>query len=268
MPLPILHSTHEATPEDLLRFYLRTELHWSEQLAQETELDVGTALVNAELSGLGEANRVLSAALPEEMSPPQAVAQVETHFAAAGARCQAWMMNPSATASRADLLAQHLLSCGYRRVFTDLYCLAGSPRVPIREVGGLHIIPARASFRHTSQLARQEAQELSKPHWEQAVLDHLDDQHTDALLALKDDQSSAAVSVLAVGELGAIHNLYVSPSLRRAGLGRTMLSRALEICARSVFRYVFAQIAPGNPAAELFRSAGFGKIGAVVSYEV
>ena len=95
MPLPILHAAQQATPADLLRLFLQTELHWSGQLATETALDVGTALANGELAGLSEGNRLLSAALPAEMSPQQAVAQVQGHFAAAGAACLSWTMNPS-----------------------------------------------------------------------------------------------------------------------------------------------------------------------------
>jgi ribosomal-protein-alanine N-acetyltransferase len=96
---------------------------------------------------------------------------------------------------------------------------------------------------------------------------HLDDPHWDALLALKDGTAVATLGVLAVGEIGRIEQVFVSPEHRRRGIGRTMMSRALEICARSLFKHVFLSCDGDNtPAIALYKELGFTKIGEIVSY--
>jgi ribosomal protein S18 acetylase RimI-like enzyme len=96
---------------------------------------------------------------------------------------------------------------------------------------------------------------------------HLDDPHWDALLALREGTAVAAVGVLAVGDVGTIDELYVAKDHRRQGIGRTMMGRALEICARSLFRNVMLSVPPENEAAQvLYRGLGFRKVGEVMSY--
>ena len=96
---------------------------------------------------------------------------------------------------------------------------------------------------------------------------HLDDPHWDALLALRDGQPVAHIGVLAVGEIGRIQGVYVAKSHRGRGLGSLMMSRVLEICARSLFKHVMLSVSPSNAAAiELYRRFGFQKIGQITSY--
>src|SRR5438067_1819420 len=83
-------------------------------------------------------------------------------------------------------------------------------------------------------------------HLVEAAMAHLDDPHYDALLALKDGQAVAKVGVLAVGEIGRIEPMFVAESSRRQGIGRAMMLRALEICARSLFKHVFLSCMPDN----------------------
>ena len=96
---------------------------------------------------------------------------------------------------------------------------------------------------------------------------HLDDPHWDALIALKDGTAVARAGVLAVGEVGLVEHVFVSPRFRRQGIGRTMMSRALEICARSLFKHILLGVAADNaPAVGLYRPLGFGRVGQSVSY--
>ena len=54
---------------------------------------------------------------------------------------------------------------------------------------------------------------------------------------------------------------------RRQGVGRTLMSRALEICARSLVKHVMLSVEPGNVAAQaLYARIGLRKIGEIVSY--
>ena len=74
-------------------------------------------------------------------------------------------------------------------------------------------------------------------------------------------------AVLTVGELGCIETLFVHPARRGQGIGRTLMSRALEICARALFRHVFIAVDPANaPAVGLYEKVGFRRVGAFVAY--
>src|SRR3954464_11550108 len=95
MPLPILHS-NDASPETLVRLFHKTETHWTQHLAEETQLDIGSAFVNAAFPKIKDANRVLSASLPDGVSPGDAIQSVNEHYAKNGTICLMWVMNPSA----------------------------------------------------------------------------------------------------------------------------------------------------------------------------
>jgi len=144
----------------------------------------------------------------------------------------------------------------------------GAPTSPIVEVGNLQIIPARASFAHTRRLIEESAADWN--HADQIAdveILHLDDPHTDALLALRDGRPVAYVAVLSVGDVGAGNDLFVAKDFRGQGIGRTMVSRALEICARSQFRHVFLHVRPElKQAIQLYEACGFRKIGDAVAY--
>jgi GNAT superfamily N-acetyltransferase len=270
MPLPILHTTSQATPETLIRLFHKTEHHWSEHLGEETQLDAGSAFHNAQFPKVQDANRMFDAAIPENAILDQVFQSVDSHYAAHGLKCLSWVMNPSANESQKTPLIDALLSRGFQAHREDILYLQHMPRTAVQEVGGLKIIPARASFRHARDLSEKmvanRAPELAGQLIE-ASLSHLDDPHYDSLLALKDGTAIAKVGVLAVGEVGRIEPLFVAETHRRQGIGRTMMSRALEICARSLFKHIFLSCNTNNePAQSLYRTLGFVKIGEIVSY--
>jgi ribosomal protein S18 acetylase RimI-like enzyme len=263
MPLPILQSHHSASSEDLLRYFQKLELHWGRHVGEETQLDVGTALVNPQLPEVWDANRVIGAALPEGVSPEQAYAEVEEHFASARGRCCTWAMAVGAPEAQTKPMVEYLLSRGWRDCGFDVMYLTQPPRGTIVEESDLKIIPARASFRHVRDLAIE---------WQGAsgadtAEMHLDDPHVDALIALKDGRAAAYVAVLSVGEIGGIQDIYVAKEFQRQGIGRTMMSRAMEICARSLFRHVLVGVGPENAAAvKLYEKFGFARLGRYVQY--
>jgi GNAT superfamily N-acetyltransferase len=267
MSLPILPSRPVASTADLIRFYCRTNLQWCQQIAEQTALEVGTALVNASLPEVWDANVVFDAAIPDGVSAIDAAGEAEAHFSASGSRLCKWVPNVSAPPERTTALVEHLQAHGFARRTYDIMHLAGQPAGAVREVAGLRIIPARASFRHARELAAEASAPIT-PQLVDALIAHLEDPQTDGLLALKDGNVPAAyTTVLTVGEMGCITELFVTSSLRRQGIGRTMMSRALEICARSLFKHVFLSCEPTNSGAiALYRQLGFEKIGDFVCY--
>src|SRR4051812_24513518 len=269
-PLPILHVTHAPTPDALVRYLLQTEYRWTEHLAEAEQIDAGAAFANPELSLVRDANRIFNAKLPEHTTPEEVIKQVEAHYAERGVRCQAWLIDVSAPPARTEPLVALLQSRGHRPMVEDILYLEHLPRHVVTEVPGVKIIPERASYRHSRQLAEESTAHRPRDLAQQMIeasLSHLDDPHYDALLALREGVAVASVGVLAAGEVGRIEPLYVAAAHRRQGLGRTMMSRALEICARSLFKHIFLTCLPDNtPAQALYASLGFRKIGEMVAY--
>jgi ribosomal protein S18 acetylase RimI-like enzyme len=270
MPLPVINARYDRSEFDLVRLFHKTGTMWAQHLAEPEQLDVGTAYANSSLARVWDANQVRDVALPPDLSPAQALELVAGHFNEQGSRCAAWVTNPSAPREQTAPLVDHLLATGHSRRDEDILYLRRMPEGPIAQASNLRIIPARASYRHSRTLALEAANECWPDVADQlaeAAVAHLDDPHFDALVALRDDRAVASVGVLAVGELGLVENLYVSAEFRRQGIGRTMMSRALEICARSLFRHVFLSLAPPNDAAmTLYRKLGFEPIGQYTRY--
>lgn len=263
--LPILKTAFVADQSDLLRFFHKIELEWARALGEETILGCDTVIVNPQLSEICEANSVFDAALAPGVSAEVVFDQVRHHFAASGSACRRWLLNPSVSHDQITPLVEHLLQHGYQQTACNVLHLPRLPRTPIIETAGLQIIPARAGYRLLRDLMEEMAE--NAPQRIEAALLHLDDPHFDALLALKDGVAVAVVGVLIVGELAGIRWLFVSEPYRRQGIGRTMMSRALEICVRSLSRYVLVGVNPsGEPANHLFKELGFEKIGQIVAY--
>ncbi len=268
MPLPIL-KTSFASHETLIRYFHKTELEWSRHLGEETQLDVGTAIHNPQLPNTWMANRILEAQLPVNISADAAMRMVQDHFTQHGSTCWQWIMNPSADPAHVAPLVEHLLANGHTRESADIMHMEQLPANAIAvRAEGLTIIPARASFKHARQLMEEWSAQWSTPELADAAMMHLDDPHYDALLALKDGVPVAHVGVLAIGEIGLVEQVYVASAFRGQGIATTMMSRAVEICARSLFKHIFLTVAPGNnPALKVYQKFGFRKIGECVAYQ-
>jgi ribosomal-protein-alanine N-acetyltransferase len=264
MSLPILPSHRSVSNEDLIRYFYHCENDWGRQVAaEETTLDVGVALANPALAKIADANQLIDASLPDDMSVEQMLAEAEAHFAARGSRLLKWVMNPSAPKDRTQPLAEHIVAAGgfKPRGYHILY-LAGQPAGPIAEASGLTIIPARAAFKHAAALAEEAAVFFNFAPVAESIMLHFEDPATDSVLAMKDGVPAGYASLMTMGEIGYIGEVFVSEKSRNAGIGRTLMSRTLEICARAIHRHVFIGVAADNaPAAHLYGRFGFKKIG-------
>ena len=133
------------------------------------------------------------------------------------------------------------------------------------------IIPARASYRHARQIAEEAARErggeAGLAERVEANLRRLDDPQCEGILVLKDGRAVGRAYVVTVGELGRLEWVYVAKEHRGQGIGRTILSRAMEACARSMFRHVFLSVDAQNAVAVgLYLRFGFERVGEVVKY--
>jgi GNAT superfamily N-acetyltransferase len=266
MSLPILKSNF-ASPQTLMRYFHKTETEWTRHIAEQTDLDFGTAWHNEQLPNTWLANRVLDAQLPDDLTPHAAFDQAAEHFTSRGLVCWQWLMNPSAPPERTGPLAEYLLAHGYRRESVDVMHMDHLPTTPVAIPDlGLTVIPARASFKHARILHEEGANRWNTPELADAAMMHLDDPHYEALLALKDSQPVGHIGVLSLGEIGLIEQVHVAESHRNQGIATVMMSRALEICARSLFKHILLGVYPTNaPAIAVYRKFGFQKIGDLVA---
>jgi ribosomal protein S18 acetylase RimI-like enzyme len=268
MSLPILPSHRAASTEDLIRYFYKVETEWGRQVGLEEEtLDCGVAIANRDLSQHADANQVVDAALPDGVTASGATAEAEAFFNRHGTRPLKWVMNVSAPPARTQPLVDHIVAQGFTPRGYEIFHLAGQPSEPITEAGGLTIIPARAAYKHTRALAEQAAAYYKHPPLADAIVLHIEDPAVDAILAMKDGAPAGYVSILTVGEIGYVSELFVAEPLRNHGVGRTLMSRTIEVCARAMHKHVFVGVDATNaPAAHLYTRFGFARIGTFAFY--
>ena len=266
MTLPVLPSSSIVSQATLLRLYDRALLHWLRHYGDENDIEVGVAIASSELPGIPEANTLLDAIVPAEASGQPIMDRIDAAFTTSGARCARIVLNPDSAETLPSEFCDLLLSQGYVKDTVQVLALVQAPGGLKQTYEGLTIIPARASFRHATQLA-QEMIGGESGQAAQSLQLHLDDSHYDALIALSDDKAVAWAGVLAAGEVGLLRQLYVSPQHRHRGIGTVMLARALDICQRSAFRHVLAGVAGGNEAyLSLLTKSGFRTVGTIVLF--
>jgi len=267
MPLPILQTSREPTRVDLLRHFQKTRRRLAEQLAEAEETDFGVLLANSEFSLLPESNCVLDARWDL-----QAISAVSDYFTQHNARCERWTLDACAPEMTLPL-TQVLQQSGLVERTTRILHLKHSGRVAAADAAELQIIPARAGYRQMRELAQIVAEEarLSSPgvaQFVEAAERRLDDPHWDCLLVLRNAQAIASIAVLCVGDMGLIAGRLVRFADSTPILDRLLVSRALEVAARSMLRRVFVEVAIEETTftAEL-AAFGFEEIGRAIHYE-
>jgi GNAT superfamily N-acetyltransferase len=259
MPLPVLRNATAATPADFIRLFHQSQLEWSRHLGEETELDFGRWIFNPDLPDSSDSNCLHDAFLIPGLSASQLLADMTERTRNAGVPWRRCSINPSAKIDQTEPLIDALKNAGWSPTPLEVRY-----RIPDKKGDGdlfspsdLTIIPARASYRHYRQLM-----ELREPDTADIALLHLDDSHVDSLLALRGGQAVGCISVLATGEVGTLREWFVSADHRRQGIGKLLLSRALEICARGLLRHVMIGLpVDADTTARLWSARGFESIG-------
>jgi GNAT superfamily N-acetyltransferase len=238
MELPILTYVPPVSSADLVRHYHKLRHDFAGPLAESEQIDVGVAFANPDLADVPEANGVVDAALPPDMTAGSALAAAEAFFTERGVEPLRWVMNPSAPPERVTPLVAELIARGYEARASPILALARRTMIATPSVADLMVLPARAAYAHAEALALQSTD--GDVNHAAAIVAHLDEPRFDALLALHAGRPVARIGVLAVGDLGLIEQLYVAPAAQGQGIETVLLARALEFCSRSAFKHVLA----------------------------
>jgi ribosomal protein S18 acetylase RimI-like enzyme len=263
--LPVLRGTPPLSAADLVRLSLHAEEIYCAALSSRASFEFGLALLADDLPDMHTANHVRDIALPNGLSAAQVVAAVAATFAQRQLTCYEWSFADGAVPAP---LVGPLEAAGHTRVAEALWTLCQPADLPAR--ADLMVIPGRASFAKLRELAEdaERAWGETRPHWlaqyASCAERHLDDPQVDSLLALDGDRPVGTVSIVLAGQIGFLVELYVHPRHLRRHVGATLLSRAIELAARSRVRALTLFCDEGNtPAERLYERAGFIRAGRI-----
>jgi len=302
MLLRVLPSSPPST--DLIRLFHQSQLEWSRHLGEETQLDFGRWIHNPELAHSGIANCLHDAFLLPSLRADQLIDQMEINCKEAGVPWRCCSLNPSASPTLLTELADALTAHGWTAQPLEILCRGAVVQAKLRAGHQVTIIPSRASYGHYRQLMKLRASEetqkalpvtrASGPYADrpetlgseltttparaggpchdaittvETDLLHLDDPHLDSLLALRDGQPVGCISLLTTGEVGTLRDWYVAPAQRNHGIGKVLLDRALEICARAQLKHIMMGVGKdAGGVISLCKAAGFSPIGRWENY--
>jgi [ribosomal protein S18]-alanine N-acetyltransferase len=80
-------------------------------------------------------------------------------------------------------------------------------------------------------------------------------------LAELDGRSAGFALARAIADEAELLLLAVAPSFRRRGVGGALLRATIEACRARDLATIHLEVRQGNPAVELYRGAGFDKVG-------
>lgn len=76
-----------------------------------------------------------------------------------------------------------------------------------------------------------------------------------------DNRLNAYIVISLMRDEAEIINLAVHPDLRNMGLARTLISKAIDVCAQTKVKKIFLEVRPSNlPALSVYRASGFVQV--------
>lgn len=123
-------------------------------------------------------------------------------------------------------------------------------------------------FEHLDQVVELDNRCFSIPWSRKMFLDELLNGHSKYFVAVaKNDAVIGYIGLHHVFDEAYITNLAVSPDFRRLGIGKALLSRALETCRSMDISSVTLEVRESNVVAmSLYRSFGFSPVGKRINY--
>ncbi len=277
MELPIAPQTYQASPLALIRTVRQADVMMMSASTEPVEIDGALVFINPKLPGVHMANCATQLHAPEGQSPHEVLRRVFDIFASQQQRCY-WLQTAELDWSQAWQSAA--MTCGYQpgpkaAVLRLNHWLPPSNEYiqKLTSVAGWQILPGRvvrhalrALFEQKSQsedgASPALAQQLAQWH-----IARLDEPRCETLVARWDGQIVGYVSVVSVGAVGVIDDVYTMPSWRHRGVATALLEQALDLCARAQHESVVLESLVDGEAIGMYQRRGFVVIGEHRRYE-
>jgi GNAT superfamily N-acetyltransferase len=236
----------------------RSNQVYFEQVSQRETIVCGYAYTSARWPELEDCNFVGEVLL--EGAPRAAYDTVERYFAERALTCWRWI---PAAIQEPGAVAALLAPLGFRAEASLPYVLARN--AVARSPAGLRILGARAMRRAYTELiglrSREQAGGADAPRARDLTdmhLERLNDPQYDAFVARLDDHPVGVVSLLQVGEIGRVCDLFVHREQRRRGIGSALIQYAVATARRWSLCPICAEAPAGDAACRgLLERAGF-----------
>ncbi len=264
--LPVFQGGPAASPDEILRLSLRAEEIFDATLGERINLDFAAAILSDEFPDVPAANQLRDITIPPDRPLDDLIAEAESLFTNRSRRCHAWIF---ADAHVPPQIRPLLENRGYSHAAGKLLRCTIPPQLHERK--DLTIIPGRASFEKLADLfesAHRFKTDSARMQFRLATTRRLDDTRVDNLLALDGTTPVGTLYFITTGQLGFITQFFVHPNHHRKQIGSTLITRALELAARSRVRNVtlFCD-ADNQPAQTFYQNAGFTVAAEVESME-
>lgn len=262
----IKKSAANATPEVLVRAVKRAQAILARLIATETYLDGATAFTSPDRSLLASANHAADLRLPPGVSATKVLDTIDAHFTAMSSRCAS--LDASELEWPGELKAA-IESRGWRAVKRHVHLLSNyaPPAVDL----GVQVIPGRAAYGELRQaLADRAAKQHDDPatakQQADAAMDQLDDSRIDIFLARQSRKPVGTASLLTLGNVGVVLDLFESSANDSSVVFTTLAARLLDHCLRAQFEQVILCQDEGDPQRPRFAALGFKPVANYLCY--
>lgn len=198
------------------------------QVCEHAALDFGDAYLHTRFPELPECNFIANVATDEPAA--DVIHAGESFFQQRGGRRPSWQTAADGPIGSIDA---QFRSRGYGRY--DLLCQILPTSVSTPAARTSHVLSARSMPKSFRALLKEcyfeKAPRLAEARLEIAIT-RLDDPQWEPLIAMAGDAPVGMAALHSVGDVGALHELFVTPSARQTGVAAALLAHARRTAAR------------------------------------
>lgn len=242
---------------------LRANQAFYQLLMEKQTLDWGIAFYNSKWSLLPEAAQFREVLIPQAGQISEAFEAAEAFFHEQGLICRRWS---PAVDQPVEALGAFLEARGF--VARDSVAMRLGAWPELEGDSQVRVLPARPMRQAFEQTYLIESQDDTAKTRARAALEYLDEASMNLFVAMQGDRPVGRGGLFEVGDLGLVVELYVAPSARRGGIGRTLMTQIVRMAQRSGVRKVVAEVESANVAGlACLESCGFVPDGGIRQFD-
>lgn len=262
MELPVISSSPAIASDALIRAVKRADTILARTGAEELELGGASVFVRPDRAGAAAVNRALDLRVSDEQSASEVIDEVTSHFTAEDAVCLVLDANEDTWSKELVGLAE---TNGYQPQSCSVRVLQNyiTPSEAELAKQALQIIPARAAYSEARQLFHLQAStrgvaDTHRDGYADTQIDFLDEARVDCFLARRDRQPIGQISVLTLGNIGVLVDLFtIDDESNDVAVSTALLARLVDHCQRAQFEHVIARTTNDDSYAAFIEIKGF-----------